>query len=234
MDHPDHNAPPLNPIPPVVWLMVLPVVAVELIFGAGARGLAGGAEAIGWRLQAVRDWGFFVPGFDWMVENRQMPADLAVRFVSHAFVHANFTHALFAAVFLLALGKFVAEVFRPLAVLAVFLGGIVAGALAYGLLLSTNQPLLGAYSGAYGLIGAFTFILWTRLGQVHEDRARAFLFIGFLMGLQLLFNLINLILLGGVSWHFVADLAGFAAGFGLSFLVAPGGWAALLRRLRQG
>ena len=234
MDHPDHNAPPLNPIPPVVWLMVLPVVAVELIFGAGARGLVGGAEAIGWRLQAVRDWGFFVPGFDWMVENRQFPADLAVRFVSYAFVHASFTHALFAVVFLLALGKFVAEVFRPLAILAVFLGSIVAGALAYGLLLSTNQPLLGAYSGAYGLIGAFTFILWTRLGQVYEDRSRAFLFIGVLMGLQLVFNLINLILLGGVRWDFVADLAGFAAGFGLSFLVAPGGWAALLRRLRQG
>jgi hypothetical protein len=40
------------------------------------------------------------------------------------------------------------------------------------------------------------------------------------------------VLFGG-SPDWIADLAGFGAGFGLSFLVAPGGPAAILRRLRR-
>jgi membrane associated rhomboid family serine protease len=59
-------------------------------------------------------------------------------------------------------------------------------------------------------------------------QARAFTLIGFLMGIQLLFGL----LFGG-NKDWVADFAGFAAGFGLSFLVSPGGWGRVVDRLRQ-
>ena len=48
------------------------------------------------------------------------------------------------------------------------------------------------------------------------------------MGIQLVFGL----LFGG-SNAWVADLAGFAAGFGLSFFLAPGGWAKLREKLRH-
>jgi membrane associated rhomboid family serine protease len=40
------------------------------------------------------------------------------------------------------------------------------------------------------------------------------------------------VLFGG-SWDWVADVAGFAAGFLLSFLVSPGGFARLLDQIRQ-
>ena len=42
---------------------------------------------------------------------------------------------------------------------------------------------------------------------------------------------IGLIFGGGLDW--VADLVGFVAGFGLSFLVSPGGWARVMNKLRQ-
>ena len=62
------------------------------------------------------------------------------------------TILLAAAVFVLALGKMVGETFSQTAVVAVFFGAGIAGALAYGLLLDNPYPLLGGYPGAYGLI----------------------------------------------------------------------------------
>ena len=55
---PDHNAPPLNPLPWVVWVLALPLIAMEVVLSLGAAGVVGGPQAIGWRLQAVRiRWG---------------------------------------------------------------------------------------------------------------------------------------------------------------------------------
>jgi membrane associated rhomboid family serine protease len=231
--NPEYNAPPLNPLPPVVWLLALPIAAVEIVLSLGARQLVGGLEAMGWRLAALQDYSFLDPVFDWMVANGTFPPEYLLRFVSYPFVHGNFTHALLAIVFLLALGKFVGEVFRAWAFLAVFFGAAVTGALAYGLILDTRVPLVGAFPAIYGLIGAFTFILWARLGAMRADRRRAFLLIGFLMLFQLVFGIVNWLLFGSASFDWVADLAGFTAGFLLSFLVSPGGWAAVLARLRQ-
>lgn len=78
------------------------------------------------------------------------------------------------------------------------------------------------------MIGGFTFLLWVKLAQTGGPQSRAFTLIGFLMGIQLVFGLL---FGGGQDW--VADLAGFVAGFGLSFLVSPGGWARVVDRLRQ-
>lgn len=231
--HPDHNAPPLNPLPPVVWLMVIPVVAVELFLSAGARGLIGGPQAIGWRLDAIRDYSVFGAIVDWMVVNRQLPGDYLLRFVAYPFVHSSFTHALFVVVFLLAMGKFVGEVFRAWAVLAVFFGASILGAVAYGALLDDPKPLYGGYPGAYGLIGAFTFILWTRLGALKVNRGRAFLLIGILLIFQLSFGLVLWLAYGVTGNDWVAELTGFATGFGLSFVVCPGGWGRVLEMIRQ-
>ena len=231
--NPDYNAPPLNPLPPVVWLLALPIAAMEIVLSLGARGIVGGPAATGWRLTALQDYAFLDPVFEWMLENWSFPPEYLMRFVSYPFVHGSFTHALLALVFLLALGKFVGEVFRAWALLAVFFGAAVTGALAYGLILDTRMPLFGAYPAIYGLIGAFTFILRARLGAMRADRRRAFLLIGFLMLFQLVFGVVNWLLFGSASFDWVADLAGFGTGFLLSFLVSPGGWSAVLARLRQ-
>ena len=151
-----------------------------------------------------------------------------MRFVTYGFVHVSPTHALFVGVFILALGKFVAEVFRPWAILAVFFAAEIVAGLVYSVIPGVHLALVGGYPAAYGLIGAFTFILSARLGAMNANRARAFVMIGMLLGFQLLLGLIF-----GGSPDWVADLAGFATGFLLSFVVAPGGPAYLLARLRQ-
>ena len=92
----------------------------------------------------------------------------------------------------------------------------------------TKGALIGAYPPVYGLIGAFTFLLWVRLAAVGANQNRAFLMIGFLLGTQLVFGLA---FGGGLDW--IADLAGFTTGFFLSFVVSPGGFGRVRDRLRQ-
>ncbi|WP_372885849.1 rhomboid family intramembrane serine protease [Shimia sp.] len=218
----------VNPLPPVVVALFLLILGIEAAFALGSRGLIGGPEAVGWRLTALQKYAFSSDIFDWMLANGVWPAEHAIRPVTYLFVHGSFTHAVFAGVMLLALGKMVGEVFSALATLAVFLVSGIFGALAYGLILSGPAPLFGAFPGVYGLIGAFTFLIWVRLGQIGANQARAFRMIGFLIAIQLLFA----VLFGGTK-DWVADIAAFVAGFLLSFLMVPGGWARIRDHIRH-
>lgn len=219
---------PVNPLPPVVAALFLAIVAVEAAFSLGARGLIGGPGAVGWRAMAIETYGMNGEILAWMAETGRWPLEHLGRLVTYQFVHGSFTHALFAGVMLLALGKMVGEVFGALATLSVFVVPGVAGAAVFGLALSEPGWLLGAFPGVYGLIGAFTYLLWVRLGAMGESQARAFMLIGVLMGIQLVFGA----LFGGrPDW--VAHVAGFATGFVMSVFVSPGGWTRLRARLRH-
>jgi membrane associated rhomboid family serine protease len=225
----DPNASPLNPLPMVVWALALPLIAMELVLALAAGGLVGGAQGIGWRLQAVERFGLFPELLRYQWQAGGEPHAELLRLLTYPLVHGSFTHALFAVVLLLALGKMVGEIFRWWAVLAVVLGSAVAGGLAYGFLIpGLRTQLIGAYPPVYGLIGAFTFLMWVNLARSGANRYRAFSLIGALLFFQLVFGV-----LFGAGWEWVADITGFAAGFLLSFLVSPGGWARVRDKLRQ-
>jgi membrane associated rhomboid family serine protease len=225
----DTNAPPLNPLPLVVWVLALPIIGIELVLGLAGAGLVGGAEGIGWRLQLVERLAFSPDLMRYFLATGQYPLDGLHRLVSYPFVHGNLTHVVFVVVILLALGKMVGEVFRWWAVLLVFFASAIVGALVYTLVLpGVSAPLIGGYPPVYGLIGGFTFLLWVNLAAVGANKYRAFSLIGFLLGIQLVFGLL---FGGGYEW--VADLSGFACGFVLSFVVSPGGWARVLEKVRQ-
>ena len=214
----DHNAPPLNPLPWVVWAIALPIIAMEAVVALAGGGILGGAEWVGWRLQALERFAFSPDYLRYMIEVGSYPL-----------VHGSTMQAVFVVVILLALGKMVGEVFRWWAVLLVFFGAAAVAAVVFTLVLpGVRQPLVGGYPAVYGLIGGFTFLLWVNLAAVGANKYRAFSLIGFLLGVQLVFGL----LFGG-GWEWVADLAGFATGFLMSFLVSPGGWARVLDKMRQ-
>jgi membrane associated rhomboid family serine protease len=222
----DHNAPPFNPLPPVVWALALPMIALEIVLQIGEAGIAGGPDAVGWRMEAITKIAFVPDLWREMWQLGTFPVEHLARLVAYPFVHGSLTHAAFAVVILLALGKFVGEVLRFWAVLVVFFGATLAGALAYGFL-TTPMPLFGAYPGDYGLVGAFTYLMWLRLAGSGKEY-RAFSMIGLLLGAQLIFGVIF-----GGGWDWVGDLAGFVAGFALTVLVAPGGIPRLMDHLRQ-
>ena len=222
---------PFQRLPLLVVALTLGILAIEAALQLGARGMIGGPEAAGWRLAAMTRFGFSAPLFDYMVETRRPTAEALMRFVSYPAVHSGAMHAIFGAVLLLALGKAVAERFSQAAMAGVLLAGTVAGALAYGLLLDSRVLLVGIYPAVYGLIGAFSWWLFTAADSAARGRIAAFRLIGVLAGLQLLFRLL---IGGGDEW--VAHLAGFATGFALAPLFAPDGGARLRRwrdRARQ-
>lgn len=226
MQEPD--ASPLNPLPPPVAALALVIAGVELMLAGAARGFVGGAGGVGWRQTALERYAFFGEIVDWMAETGQWPLEHLARFVTYPFVHLAFTHALFVVVFVLALGKMLAEVMGTTAFFVVFFGSAVAGALAYGLILDDPRVLTGGFPAVYGLIGGYTWILWTSLGQVGAPQYRAFTLIGLLLGIQLIFGV-----LFGSTNEWVAEVAGFATGFALCFVVGPGGWRRAVEALRR-
>jgi membrane associated rhomboid family serine protease len=224
----ESHTPVVNPLPPVVAALFLFIMGIEVIFSLGSRGLIGGPQAVGWRLEAVQTYAFSGDILRWMLETGRFPVEHLLRFISYPFVHGSFTQALFVGVFVLAMGKMVAEVFGTIAMLLIFVLSGIGAALAYGLLTNDPYPLIGGFPPVYGLIGAFTYMLWRSLSLVGANQARAFTLIAFLMGAQLLFGLVF-----GLQNDWIADLAGFATGFGLSFFVSPGGWMRLRRGVQR-
>lgn len=219
---------PLNAIPPAVAAIALVMGAAELILALADRGILGGAPGVGWRIAAVERYGVFDAVLEAMWRERVAPPEHLLRLVAYPFVHTGFLGAAFGVAMVLALGKMVGEVFAPWATAAVFFGSAAFGALAWSVLADDPRPLLGAFPGVYSLIGAYSFLLWTSLARTGGNRLEAFRLIGVLLAIQLAFAAIF-----GTGADWIADLAGFAAGFGLSFLVSPGGWRALMEKLRE-
>ena len=224
----DTNVSPINPLPPVVAALFIIMIGIEVVFALGARGIIGDMNALGWRVAAVETYGFNGQILDWMLSNGIYPVEHLIRFMSFLFLHASFTHAIFVGIMVLALGKMVGEVFSQVATLAIFLLSGVFGAAVYGYVLNDPHWLIGGFPGVYGLIGAFTFLQWLHLRVLGKSQRRAFSLIGVLIGIQLVFG----VLFGGAN-DWLADAAGFAAGFGLSFVVCPGGWRKIQDLLRR-
>ncbi len=225
----DLNAPPLNPLPWIVWALALPLIAMEVLLQLAERGLVGGPNGIGWRLQAMERFAFSpdILRAEWSTGAWTLQG--VSRLVSYVLVQGNLTAALFVIALLLALGKMVGEVFRPWAVALIFLASAAFGAIVYTVLLpGERMPLIGGYPAVYGLIGAFTFLIWVRQVATGGNQLRAFSLIGMLLAVQFVFGML---FGGGYAW--VAELAGFVAGFGLSFVVSPGGWGRVVGRMRR-
>lgn len=224
------NQSPFNALPPVVVGLTLLIAGIELLFQAGAAGVLGGQDAVGWRLDAIRDWAVLDAVAGWMLETGQVPPREAARILTYPLIHTGFGHAAFVCVFVLALGNVIAPFYAGWRIPAIFWGSAVAGGLAYVIVFDSPVPLTGGYPAAYGLIGAFTYL--TRRGLTRMDPDRAFLLIGFLLAIQPIFGLAS----GqGFAWvpHWGADMVGAAAGYGLASLLFPGGMGRLLGRLRQ-
>lgn len=224
----DPDASPFNRLPPLVVAVAVLLAGIEGMFQLGELGLIGGAEAIGWRIGAIRDFGWHDQIFAWMIETGQAPWSELRRLLTFPLLHRGAVEALLAVVFVLALGKMVSEAFGQAAFVVVFALSSLAGALSMALFTSSNVFLVGGYPGAFGLIGAFTYLRYAGYVGAEASGARAFSLIAILAGVQLIFSLIN-----ADFGNLTAELGGFACGFLLSFIVRPGGLRLLLNRLRQ-
>jgi membrane associated rhomboid family serine protease len=101
-------------------------------------------------------------------------------------------------------------------VLAIFLGSAIVGAVLYSVILDETTLLIGGYPGVYGLIGAFTWILFTDMRNTGQNGLAAFRLIAFFMLIQLIYKIFF-----DTSNQWLAELMAFFTGFALSFVLAP-------------
>jgi membrane associated rhomboid family serine protease len=230
MAHEDYERPesPINALPPVVIALALLIVGIEIVFQLANAGIIGGPRGVGWRIAAAEEYGFSAAVLDRVLVNGDYSFNMLKRFVTYPFINIDLTQVAFCAALTLALGKFSAEYYGGLKVLFVYLLASVVGAVVFGLITEGRAPLLGGFTPVYGLIGAYTYALWLRMGRAGEKQIMAFRLIGFLLALQLVFGLIF-----GAGQQWIAELTGFATGFAVSIILAPGGWTAMLARLRR-
>lgn len=224
----DYRAAPFNPLPPVVWALLLAMGGVEAVLLAGAQGLVGGPEALGWRLALIQRIGFSGALWEWMVETRRFPPEHLIRLLAYPLVHATALQTLFVLVLLAALGKAVGDVLSGWALAVLVLASSAGGALVYATLWPEPVWLTGGYPAVFGLVGAFTVLIWTRAVAEGASRLRAFALVAVLLTIR-----VGLGLWHGFSQDWIADVAAFALGFALTFLLAPGGWRTTLDRLRH-
>lgn len=222
------NESPVNPVSPVIVVIFIVMIVIEGIFSLGNAGLIGGAQAVGWRTAALQDYAFAPAFLSYMVGNGDFGLDMLQRLVTYPFVNASFQSTLIAGVMFLALGKFVGEAMKPAGLVALFLISTIGGALVFGLFAPEREWLYGGFPPAYGLIGAYSYMLSVYMRAVGQNQIMAFRLIGFLMGLQLLFGLF---FQTGHSW--IAEFTGFVLGFAVAPLLLPGGLSRLREKLRH-
>lgn len=233
MFDPNADKSPVNPLPPVIVALALAIALFEVALQLGARGFIGGPAAVGWRIEAIQTFGFFDSVFEFMRQTGTYNLDTVMRFVTYPFVHLGFTHAIFAIVLILAIGKAVGEIFHPMSVLAVFFVSAFMGALAYGVFFDSPMQMVGAYTSVYGLLGAFTWVLWLKASATGDSRLKAFQLAGILFGFQLVYQIFSLFAydqgFAATSSQWVGRLVGFLTGFLLAFVLAPDGRARIAR-----
>ena len=224
----DTSPPPVfNPMPPVVVALFAVIAVVELWFTLGPN-FVSGTDTVALRMQAIERFGVNSQVVQWMIEKNLYPLDHIARFVSFSFIHSSMLNTAVSCALFLAMGKMVGSRFPSIALLVFFLGSALVGAVVFSLAAPNGGWLFGSFTGIYGLIGAYTFMMWLTFRVHKAPQGQAFHLIAFLMGIQLLFGMI----FGGNS-TWIADFLGFLTGFFLSFFFIPGGLSHVLEMLRK-
>ena len=193
---------------------------------AGESGWIGLAGADDWRMAAMVDYGFWAQIFDLQLETGTLFTREFVRLLTFPLIHSHFYSALFTVVLLLCLGKFAASILNSWAFLTIFFLSSLAGAVAYGLLPDVEMPLLGGYSGVFGLCGSFSAVLGIKLGWSNDYARKLSILPILLLGIHIAMRLV----LGGHD-YWVAYSVSMIAGFCIAATIIPSGWKSIVTQL---
>ena len=216
----DQNSRLLGEMRPRAGAIALAVlIAVpELLFFFADRSfglLDAGADEL--RRQAVVSFGFWPGQIHGQLESGSFGLNGLTVFVSYPLVHLSAVNAIFSILFILVVLRLLSGILRQSHCLMVFFGSAALGALAYYFLSGSDFPLMGASPGFLGLFGvaaAVAVMAGGPGGNPSIGRVGRTMLI--LPALLIGFEIVASLLFGGRG-RWVADLAGFAAGF----LAAP-------------
>ena len=212
---PDTPTAAVNPLPPAVIILFLIIVGGEIYVAGAEASLWGNFDA---RINLIRQFSFMPEGFGQALSSNLLVPELFWRMITYPFLHGSLMQGIFSSVFILAMGKFVGEVLGNIAVIAIFFASAIFAALGFALFTSSSFPLFGGFPAAYGLIGAYTFVLFSRTNGLMSQQLIAFRLLGILMLINIGFSLLQN---GPPLW--VAELSGAVTGFVSAAIIHPGG-----------
>jgi hypothetical protein len=207
----------LNPLPLAVWLLVLPVMGVEVVLSLASAGLVNWPGSIAWREAWVLRAGITPALQDWMIGAATYPPEHLLRYLAYGFVHLGPAQAVLVAAIVAGLGTACAPALGSARVLGFAFAGQAAGGVAFGLWGAEGAWLIGGYPLIFALAGIYAAVQWQS-----GAGARAF----GLLAVLVLGRLAVVAFMGGTD--FLADLVAAAKGFALASLLRPG----LINRLR--
>ena len=223
---PDPIAPAVNQLPAAVIILVLIVVLGECYIAGSEANLWGGSDA---RVFLIRRVAFLPEVFQRSLTAGIWVPELFVRLITYPFVHGSLMQAIFASVFTLAMGKFVGEVLGNFAIILIFFNSAIFAALGYAFFTDDTFPLFGGFPAAYGLIGAFTFVLFSRTVGILSQQFLAFRLLAILMIINITFALFQN---GPALW--VAELSAAITGFASAAIIHPNGLRFIINKFRSG
>lgn len=187
-----------------LWMIVGVMVAIELVLSFSSSGIIG-TDNLRW--PALVLGAFWQPVLSGALPP-VYPGQIALMFVTHAFLHGGFMHLAMNSVILLSLGKFVSiHIGVAKTVLVLFLSAV-GGAACFGLISSSSAPMIGASGAVFGLIG-----LWQAMDYRMRRRSKlpvrpvVMAFLGLVASNILIFVLLS----GGLAWE--AHLGGWIVGW---------------------
>lgn len=205
-------------VPPLLWAMAAVFCGFELVFALSAAGLLPGSD---WRTAVYIHGAFFDLWFDELMDGGAVPPWFWSSWVTHAFLHGGALHLAMNTAVFLALGGFIARGIGTARFLILFFTTAIAGALVFGILATTNAPMVGASGALFGFIGALKCWEWRFIQRTGAPANR---FWGTIIALILINVMLAFSMPGGGSLAWEAHLGGFLAGFAIAPLLAP--WAA--------
>jgi len=194
------------PTPKTLWWLTGLMLMLEGLAQLSDSGWFGVLDLRGLMISYGAFWDFlFPPG---AVHQALFPGQSYSMLLTHAFLHAGTIHVLMNAVIFIALGKTLAVYFGLRLVMLTMLLGAVSSGVAFGLLESTADPMVGASGVVFAFIG-----LWLqasrselkRLGRPGRSTASV------IMSLIVIHVLLHVFMGGQIAWQ--AHLGGFVAGY---------------------
>lgn len=209
---PDAPARTLPRIAPAVIAILILCSLIEGILQAADHGLIGSAR---WRPLAYQNGAFWAGLLhDWRPNYALQPLTM---FVSYSVLHGGFSHLLGNMLALLGLGTIVTERVGQRGFLSLWLVATLGGALAFGLMSSSPQPMVGASGALFGLAGAWKAWDWQTARREGKPPWPILLWV---LGFAVL-NAILWVMQGGLlAWE--THLGGFVAGWVWVMLGGPG------------
>ncbi len=196
------------------WLLILLIsfcTLIEMVLTLGDQGVF----QIPRLRQAAYEYAGFWPGLlaNWQPNYTAQPYTM---FVSYAFLHGGLVHMAVNMFTLYSLGLAVTDRVGARGFVLVYLAAILGGALCFGLLADTLQPMVGASGGLFGLVGGI--LAWNYIDRFNAARR-----LWPVLRAIAILCIINLVLWwamdGLLAWE--THLGGFIAGWIAALLVDP-------------